>query len=196
MGAPCGASRVGRPDPRLRPAAHPVDSRDPALRQPRSVREWYHGRGPDVGDHVVEGFLGLPAGAFYLGILCILAGLGGVLGLGLISDWGLIFPRWIPVLGGHRVPPWLPLTPTFVGSALMIGLLGDTALAIRGRIRQPQLGRHLHHHRCAHRAATAAGLGPRVAHRRLVLLLPHPPATLMTLPRSPQLLWTLTRPPT
>lgn len=63
----------------------------------------------------------MPAGAFYLGLLCVLAGLGGVLALGLISDWGLTFPRWVPWLRGRRVPPWLPLTPTVLGSALMIG---------------------------------------------------------------------------
>jgi hypothetical protein len=93
----------------------------PLFANPDPFREWYHGRGPGVGDHPVDGFLGLPAGAFYLSILCILAGLGGILALGLISDWGLVFPRWIPLLPGHRVPPWLPLTPTVLGSTLMIG---------------------------------------------------------------------------
>ncbi|MEU5564933.1 hypothetical protein [Micromonospora musae] len=93
----------------------------PLFANPGPFEEWYHGRGPGVGDHPVEGFLGMPAGAFYLGVLCILAALGGVLALGLISDWGLTFPRWIPLLRGRRVPPWLPLTPTVLGSALMIG---------------------------------------------------------------------------
>ncbi|MGC4750407.1 hypothetical protein ACLQ28_32775 [Micromonospora sp. DT201] len=50
--------------------------------------------------------LGMPAGAFYLGLLCVLAALGGVLALGLISDWGVIFPRWVPWLRG---PIALPL---------------------------------------------------------------------------------------
>ncbi|WP_146763170.1 hypothetical protein [Micromonospora noduli] len=93
----------------------------PLFANPDPFREWYHGRGPGVGDHPVDGFLGLPAGAFYLGLLCVLAGLGGVLALGLIKDWGLVFPRWVPWLRGRRVPQWLPLTPTVLGSALMIG---------------------------------------------------------------------------
>jgi hypothetical protein len=93
----------------------------PLFANPDAFGEWYHGRGPGAGDHPVEGFLGMPAGAFYLGILCILAALGGILALGLISDWGLTFPRWIPLLSGRRVPPWLPLTPTVLGSLLMIG---------------------------------------------------------------------------
>ncbi|MET7950457.1 hypothetical protein [Micromonospora sp. NPDC005324] len=93
----------------------------PLFANPGPFREWYHGRGPGVGDHPVDGFLGLPAGAFYLGLLCVLAGLGGVLALGLIQDWGVVFPRWVPWLRGRRVPQWLPLTPTVLGSALMIG---------------------------------------------------------------------------
>ncbi|MEU7846958.1 hypothetical protein AB0B74_21860 [Micromonospora parva] len=60
----------------------------PMFADPDRFREWYHGRGPGVGEHPVDGFLGLPAGAFYLGLLCVLAGLGGVLALGLIKDWG------------------------------------------------------------------------------------------------------------
>jgi hypothetical protein len=47
--------------------------------------------------------------------------LGGVLALGLISPWGLVCPRWMPLLGGRRVHAWFPLTPTVLGSALMIG---------------------------------------------------------------------------
>ncbi|MGC4815925.1 hypothetical protein [Micromonospora sp. DT63] len=93
----------------------------PLFANPDPFAQWYHGRGPGVGDHPVDGFLGLPAGAFYLGLLCVLAGLGGVLALGLIRDWGLTFPRWVPWLRGRRVPPWVPLTPTVLGSAVMIG---------------------------------------------------------------------------
>jgi hypothetical protein len=48
--------------------------------------------------------MGLPAGAFYLTVLTLLAILGGVLSLGLIKPWGLVYPRWIPLLAGRRVP--------------------------------------------------------------------------------------------
>ena len=64
--------------------------------------------------------LGIPAGAFYLAILTLLAVLGGILSRGLISDWGLVYPRWLPLLGGRRVPPWFPLTPTVLGSGLLV----------------------------------------------------------------------------
>jgi hypothetical protein len=65
----------------------------PLFANPGPFREWYHGRGPGAGDHPIEGFLGIPAGAFYLGTLCILAALAGILALGLIGDWGLISGR-------------------------------------------------------------------------------------------------------
>ena len=54
-------------------------------------------------------------------MLTLLAVLGGVLSLGLIRPWGLVYPQWIPLLGGRRVPPWFPLTPTVLGSVLLAG---------------------------------------------------------------------------
>ncbi|MFC0007386.1 hypothetical protein [Micromonospora siamensis] len=35
---------------------------------------------------------------------------GGVLALGLVRPWGEVWPRWIPVLAGRRIPPALPTT--------------------------------------------------------------------------------------
>lgn len=92
----------------------------PFLAHAASFDSWYHGRSNGTEGYP-DGILGVPAGAFYLGILVVLAILGGVLSLGLISRWGLIFPRWVPLLRGRRVPPWLPLTPTVLGSVLMVG---------------------------------------------------------------------------
>lgn len=90
----------------------------PMFADPHRFREWYHGRGPGVGEHPVDGFLGLPAGAFYLGLLCVLAGLGGVLALGLIKDWGLpLLLAWtfaLPVAGWsyyRRTRPPGPVVP-------------------------------------------------------------------------------------
>ncbi|MDQ3692248.1 MAG: hypothetical protein M3464_01290 [Chloroflexota bacterium] len=36
---------------------------------------------------------------------------GAVLTLGLVQWWGEVFPRWIPVLAGRRVPPALAIVP-------------------------------------------------------------------------------------
>ena len=91
----------------------------PLLAHEESFNLWYHGRSNGTEGHP-DGILGIPAGAFYLVVLALLAVLGGILSLGLISDWGLVYPRWLPVLGGRRVPPWFPLTPTVLGSGLLI----------------------------------------------------------------------------
>ncbi|MET8143814.1 hypothetical protein ABZU32_26215 [Sphaerisporangium sp. NPDC005288] len=93
----------------------------PFLAHEASFDAWYHGRGNGTESYPEDGILGIPAGAMYLGVLTLLAVLGGILSLGLISGWGLVYPRWIPVLGGRRVPPWFPLTPTILGSVLLVG---------------------------------------------------------------------------
>ena len=92
----------------------------PFLAHRDSFDSWYHGRSNGTEGHA-DGILGVPAGAAYLLILVLLAVLGGVLSLGLISPWGLVYPRWVPLLGGRRVPPWFPLTPTVLGSVLLVG---------------------------------------------------------------------------
>ena len=44
---------------------------------------------------------------------------GALLTLGLIQRWGEVFPRWLPLVGGRRVPPALATVPaTFVGLAV------------------------------------------------------------------------------
>lgn len=92
----------------------------PFLAHADSFDAWYHGRSNGT-ESLPDGLLGIPAGAVYLAVLTLLAILGGVLSLGLISPWGLVYPRRLPLLGGRRVPPWFPLTPTVLGSALMVG---------------------------------------------------------------------------
>ncbi|MEV6602035.1 hypothetical protein AB0M36_35065 [Actinoplanes sp. NPDC051346] len=92
----------------------------PFLAHAESFEAWYHGRSNGT-ESLPGGIMGIPAGAFYLVVLTLLAILGGVLSLGLIRPWGLVYPLWIPLLGGRRVPVWFPLTPTMLGSALMVG---------------------------------------------------------------------------
>ncbi len=47
---------------------------------------------------------------------------GALLTLGLVQRWGEVFPRWVPVLGGKRVPPALAIVPaTLVSVALTAG---------------------------------------------------------------------------
>ncbi|GAA4607063.1 hypothetical protein GCM10023195_26390 [Actinoallomurus liliacearum] len=49
----------------------------------------------------------------------LLAALGVFLLFGLVRPWGQVFPRWIPFLGGRRVPPALPLVPAVIGAATL-----------------------------------------------------------------------------
>ncbi len=56
----------------------------------------------------------------YLGAgLATLAVGGAVLTLGLVQRWGEVFPRWIPVLRGHRVPVPLAVVPAGIVSVVV-----------------------------------------------------------------------------
>jgi hypothetical protein len=43
--------------------------------------------------------------------LATIAAVGALLTLGLVRPWGEVFPRWLPALGGRRVPPALAIAP-------------------------------------------------------------------------------------
>ena len=63
---------------------------------------------------------------------------GAALTLGLVRGWGEVFPRWIPLLGGRRVPIWFAVVPASLVSVLvsaaglmfarltLVGTLGDS----------------------------------------------------------------------
>ncbi|MCW3839326.1 hypothetical protein ONA70_04345 [Micromonospora yasonensis] len=54
------------------------------------------------------------------------ATVGAVLTVGLVQRWGEVFPRWLPRLGGRRVPPLLAVVPgTLVAIAVTAGTLGE-----------------------------------------------------------------------
>ncbi len=46
--------------------------------------------------------------------------LGAVLMLGLVQRWGEVFPRWVPGLGGRRVPMALAVVPASIMSVLFL----------------------------------------------------------------------------
>lgn len=66
----------------------------------------------------------------------LLAALGVFLLWGLVRPWGQVFPRWVPLLHGSRVPRWLPLTPAVLGAATLVPYgvvgMGYTTLATAG----------------------------------------------------------------
>ncbi|HSK97383.1 MAG TPA: hypothetical protein VK891_12260 [Euzebyales bacterium] len=65
--------------------------------------------------------------------LATFAVVGALLTLGLVQRWGEMLPRWVPVVGGRRVPPALATAPAAAVSVLLItaglGLLRDAVAA-------------------------------------------------------------------
>ncbi|RSO31073.1 hypothetical protein DMH15_24890 [Streptomyces sp. WAC 06725] len=69
----------------------------------RKFREWYAvGGGP------------------YLFVLSVLALLAGVLALSLARPWGLVFPRWVPLLAGRAVPRRTLTATAFAVSSFLL----------------------------------------------------------------------------
>ncbi|MEV5538161.1 hypothetical protein AB0L13_14995 [Saccharopolyspora shandongensis] len=64
---------------------------------------------------------------------------GGVLSLLLVQRWGRVLPSWLPLLGEHSVPRWLPITTGWLVSAVLLnqgllpvfGLLNSALLRTR-----------------------------------------------------------------
>lgn len=65
-------------------------------------------------------------GGAYLWALNAMVLLPAVLALALVRPWGLIFPRWVPMVAGHRVPRLLLIVP---GVAVSVALGAYTAIA-------------------------------------------------------------------
>jgi hypothetical protein len=55
---------------------------------------------------------------------------GTVLPLALVHRWGRVFPRWVPLLAGRRVPRWLVLAPALSLGAGMSAYFGFTLVTI------------------------------------------------------------------
>lgn len=73
-----------------------------------------------VSEEVLSERFGFPGwGTVYVfGLSLLLVGLGS-LTLGLVQRWGEVVPRWMPVLGGRRVPPMAAIVPASVGASLL-----------------------------------------------------------------------------
>jgi len=58
---------------------------------------------------------------------------GAILTMGLVRPWGEIFPRWMPIVRGRRVPPALAIVPaSFVAVLVFAAGLGITRDVLRG----------------------------------------------------------------
>jgi hypothetical protein len=52
-------------------------------------------------------------------VLSIVSELLAFSAVGLVSTWGEVFPRWIPVLGGRRVPTLAAVVPAALGTVVL-----------------------------------------------------------------------------
>ena len=66
-----------------------------------------------------------------LGLASVAIG-GAILTVGLVRPWGEVFPRWMPILRGRRVPPALAIVPaSFVAVLVFAAGLGITRDVLR-----------------------------------------------------------------
>jgi hypothetical protein len=65
-----------------------------------------------------SGLPGVPL-ALYVILLSIVSELLAFAAVGLVSTWGEVFPRWIPVLHGRRVPALFAVIPAALGAAVL-----------------------------------------------------------------------------
>ncbi|MGW1378795.1 hypothetical protein ACWD6P_31645 [Streptomyces sp. NPDC002446] len=84
-----------------------------------------------ASDHGGQGADGLPSwlpGEVYVVLLSVVSELLAFTAVGLIASWGEVFPRWLPVLGGRRVPTAAAVIPGALGAAALTFLW--TVLAV------------------------------------------------------------------
>lgn len=58
-------------------------------------------------------------GPLYLVVLGVLTEVAGLLTLGLVRRWGVVLPRWVPVIGGRVVPRRFALVSAWSGVAVL-----------------------------------------------------------------------------
>ncbi|MFF3390944.1 hypothetical protein ACFYW1_08425 [Streptomyces sp. NPDC002669] len=78
-----------------------------------------------IGDDATHGRGQLPSwlpGPVYIVALSVLSELLAFTAVGLIAAWGEVFPRWIPLLGGRRVPPLAAVLPAALGATVLTAL--------------------------------------------------------------------------
>jgi hypothetical protein len=76
------------------------------------------GRG-DIGSGTApSGVPGVPI-ELYVIVLSIVSELLAFTAVGLISTWGEVFPRWVPMLHGHRVPTLAAVVPAALGAVVL-----------------------------------------------------------------------------
>ena len=76
------------------------------------------GRG-DIGSGIApSGVPGVPL-ELYVIVLSVVSELLAFTAVGLVSTWGEVLPRWIPVLRGRRVPTLAAVVPAALGAVVL-----------------------------------------------------------------------------
>ncbi|WP_406314976.1 hypothetical protein OHA77_40930 [Streptosporangium sp. NBC_01639] len=72
---------------------------------------------PPPGSHAPVMF---DAQWWYVIGLSVVSEAGAFLRVGLVAEWGEVWPRWVPVLRGRRVPVLAAVVPAGIGAALLL----------------------------------------------------------------------------
>ena len=89
-------------------------------------------RGDVVSGVGSSGIPGVPLWLYVI-LLSIASELLAFTAIGLVSAWGEVFPRWVPVLRGRRVPPLAAVVPAALGAAVLTLLWTTVAVTLRRR---------------------------------------------------------------
>ncbi|WP_432948851.1 hypothetical protein ACQPXM_14855 [Kribbella sp. CA-253562] len=60
----------------------------------------------------------------YIVVLSVVSEAVALTAFGLVRRWGEVVPRWIPWIGGRRVPPFAAIVPAILGSLALIAIWG------------------------------------------------------------------------
>lgn len=63
----------------------------------------------------------------YVLVLSLCTEAFALLTLGLVRPWGEVFPRWLPRVGGHRVPVAFAVTTAVLGAVIVMAIMASVA---------------------------------------------------------------------
>ncbi|WP_431898783.1 hypothetical protein [Nonomuraea sp. bgisy101] len=74
----------------------------------------------EFGPTSAGGLEGLAGGWWYILLLSVVSEAAAFLAVGLVSEWGEVWPRWVPVLRGRRVPVMAAVIPAGLGALALL----------------------------------------------------------------------------
>lgn len=89
-----------------------------------------------AGWEPAEGFRTGPK-ALYLTGLCVIEASAALATLGLVRPWGEVWPRWVPGVGGRRIPRRFVLGLAVPGALALTGVVGSTTWQLVARADDP-----------------------------------------------------------